>query len=109
MRRWSVVLAYYSLLHVAHAVAADRWDEHPERHHDVFEIPTRIDPTRRQLNAQLLQSLEFSQVARYLRDPGAEATKWFEPYKFSADDLIDEAMTIMRTVGPELRRIAGLP
>lgn len=52
-RRWAVIAVYYSLLHIVHAIAAERWNLHPEAHKEVFEIPERIDPSRPALGKSL--------------------------------------------------------
>lgn len=96
-------------LHTVHAIAAERFGEHPEHHKQVFQFPTRIDPNRIDLQARLQQSLVLSQNARYLDGGGSSAARWFEPYHVSSDDAVDEGMTIMRTLNPELRRLVGWP
>lgn len=105
MKRWAVVAAYYSLLHVAHAIAAEKWGEHPADHGAVHDIPKRVDPTRVLLSAQLKESYMLSTAARYLDDPRTLADRWYEPYASTAAELVDAAITLMRTLKPELERL----
>lgn len=100
--------AYYCLLHTAHAIAAERWGEHPSEHLDVLRVVTRVNPTRLQLKAELQESMLLSMNARYLNE-GAMSKSWFTPYHTSSQEAVERAITLMRTVDRELRRIGGLP
>ena len=105
-RRWATVAAYYSLLHVAQAIAADLYNAHPEHHWEVFEVPLRVDANRTSLSAQLQESYNISHNARYLK-AGDSPSTWYEPYFTDEETAIDKAMSLMRTVGPELKRLVG--
>lgn len=104
-RRWSAVIAYYAILQTAHAVAADLWNEHPQDHFEVRNVVLRIDPNRRELAASIQEAGTISIGARYIGDHQSAAT-WFAPYFTSEDDAIERALELMRTVVPELKRIA---
>lgn len=104
-RRWSAVVAYYSILQTAHAIAADLWNEHPQDHFEVRNVVLRIDPNRRGLAASIQEAGTISIGARYIGDHQSAAT-WFAPYFTSEDDAIERALELMRTVIPELKRIA---
>lgn len=104
-RRWSAVVAYYAILQTAHAVAADMWNEHPQDHFEVRNVVLRIDPNRRGLAASIQEAGTISNGARYIGDHQS-ATTWFAPYFTSEDEAIERALELMRTVVPELRRIA---
>jgi hypothetical protein len=105
-RRWSVVVAYYSVLHGAHAIAARRWDEHPDSHLEVIDLPLRIDPNRTGLKAQIQELLELSMNARYLKGSASSAARWYEPYFVTEEDALDRAISLMRQLTAELRRIS---
>jgi hypothetical protein len=104
-RRWSTVVAYYAILQTAHAVAADLWSEHPQDHFEVRNVVLRIDPSRTGLAANIQESAMISVGARYIGDHQSAAT-WFAPYFATEEDAIERALELMRTVVPELRRIA---
>ncbi len=104
-RRWSAVVAYYAILHTAHAVAADLWNDHPEDHFAVREVVTRMDPTRLGLAANVQEASLISINARYIGDHQTAAT-WFAPSFTDEAEAIGRALELMRTVAPELRRMA---
>ena len=104
-RRWSAVVAYYAILHTAHAVAADLWNGHPEDHFAVREVATRMDPTRVGLAATIQEASLISIGARYIGDHQTAAA-WFAPFFTDEDEPIDRALELMRTVVPELHRMA---
>lgn len=104
-RRWSTVVAYYSILHTAHAVAADLWNEHPENHFEVRNVVLRMDPNRQGLAATIQEAYLISAGARYIAGD-MRAVTWFSPYFTSEEDAIDRAMELMRAAGPELKRMA---
>lgn len=104
-RRWSAVIAYYAILQTAHAVAADRWNDHPQDHFEVRNVVLRIDPTRIGLAANIQEAAMISVGARYIGDYQSAAT-WFAPSFTNEDEAIERALELMRTVIPELKRIA---
>jgi hypothetical protein len=104
-RRWSAVVSYYAILHTAHAVAADLWNDHPEDHFEVRNVVLRMDPNRPGLAASIQEASLIAIGARYIGDNRTAAT-WFAPYFTDEADAIDRALELMRTVIPELKRMA---
>jgi len=104
-RRWSAVVAYYAILHTAHAVAADLWNDHPQDHFEVRNVILRMDPNRPGLAANVQEASLISVGARYIGDNQTAAT-WFGASFTDEDEAIDRALELMRTVVPELKRMA---
>lgn len=104
-RRWSAVVSYYAILHTAHAVAADLWGAHPIDHFEVRNVVLRLDETRVVLAASVQEASLISVGARYIGDHQSAST-WFAPSFTSEEEAIDRAVELMRTVVPELRRMA---
>ncbi|MEX1124271.1 MAG: hypothetical protein WEE53_01275 [Acidimicrobiia bacterium] len=104
-RRWSAVVSYYAILHTAHAVAADLWNDHPEDHFAVRNVSLRMDSNRSALAASIQEASLIAIGARYIGDNQTAAT-WFAPYFTDEAEAIDRALELMRTVVPELKRMA---
>ena len=64
-----------------------------------------MDPNRLGLAANVQEASLISINARYIGDHEAAAT-WFAPSFTDETEAIDRALELMRTVVPELRRMA---
>jgi hypothetical protein len=77
----------------------------PQDHFEVRNVVLRIDPNRQGLAASIHEAAMISINARYIGDQQSAST-WFMPYFSTEEDAIDRALELMRTVIPELKRIA---
>lgn len=97
-RRWSVVVAYYAVMHALQAIAAESGQQ--RLHHDeVIEIPADFElPGHESLEMRTRELYNYCNKARYLRGSNAEADSWFLPYAQNATDLTSRAIDLMESV-----------
>lgn len=107
-RRWGVVAAYYSILHLLHAGAADRQNHHPEEHGEAWNVIYSFDPIRRQLHARVHEFYMLSHHARYMKREGNRAGTWYVPLFPSESEAIDRASALLTQLSGELRRVMKL-